>query len=568
MNVHLRSFSTIFRGRKVQGKEPKTSRCLFQTGDMMSGKNKVLFLGVDGGTFRIIKPGIKAGRLPTFQKLIQNGVSGILRSTIPPATIPAFPTLMTGKNPGKHGVFSFLSGMGKHVVLSNASKMIGKTLWRILSDHNRQSLVINVPLTYPPEPINGVIVSGMLTPMGRNFTHPPELAETLNELTQGYPVRFDPALALAKPEQFVKELHEIIQKRRVTIFHLLENWDWNFFAVLFGATDIVQHILWWNEEEVLRVYEHIDTILGEILNRYPEAHVFIFSDHGAGPYQKLFNLNLVLKSLGLLSITAAAHPRTKSANQTRPSRLETVFQKLGLTRARIRNLLPAPLFSPFRRLFGTSLTRYLPQSDLQVDVKQSKAYYLKRVVAETPCVQINEPNPQKYKQLVSQLTKQLLALVDSDTGNPIVKAIYHRDELYRGPFVENAPDLLLLLHEGYKGSAHLSGNQVLERLAKPKGTHTMEGIFLAMGPHIQQSQEISDITLQDLTPTILHVMGIPIPDDVDGKVKKGLFTPQSPPAQRKPKYYKARVKSIQKHRLTQAEEEEVKDRLRSLGYLD
>ena len=534
----------------------------------MSGKNKVLLLGIDGGTFRIIEPGIKSGRLPTLKRLLNQGVSGILKSTIPPATIPAFPTLMTGKNPGKHGVFGFIGGTEANAAISDATKMVGRTLWRILSDFDRACVTINFPLTYPPEPINGVIITGMLTPLGKGFSHPPELTEKINEMTAGYPIRFDPELVKEEPKKIVEKVHEVIEKRRIAVFHLLENWNWDLFAVLFNASDFIQHILWRSEADVLSIYAHIDEILGNIINRFPEAHVFIFSDHGAGPYEKLFNLNLYLKSLDLLKIKQIPSTQIEEKIQPKTSLTQSLLKKIGLTRSNIRNRVPARILALFRKFTDTSLSQYIPQENAQVNIGESKAYYLKRVVAETPCIQINQPDSQKYRILVSKLTKQLLELVDPETKKPIVKAIYRREEIYHGPFVDKAPDLLLLLQEGYKASASLSGTKIVERLPKPKGTHTEDGIFIAMGPFIEQSKRVSETHLEDLLPTILHLMDLPIPDDADGNVKQEIFIPDSPPAKRKPKFFKAQITSAQTQRMTEDEEEEVKDRLRSLGYLD
>ena len=533
----------------------------------MTTPTKILLIGIDGGTFQILQSGITAGKLPTFEKLVKEGVSGTLTSTIPPATIPAFPTLMTGKNPGKHGIFDFMMRDGDRIVLVDGTKISGITLWRILSDHRKKCIAVNIPLTYPPEEIDGVIVSGMMTPSGQDFTHPKELGKELDKLVDGYPVKFLPFFEEVGRTAFVQALHTMIDKRHKAVQYLMKKWEWELFAVLFRATDIVSHHLWNSQKDVLSIYQHCDRVIGEIISQNPEAYVFIFSDHGFGSYLKSFNVNVFLKSLHLLKVMQ----KTKG-NQSQPSssqrRIVKSFSRIGLYRSRIRNLIPAPLFRLLRRFMGGQIRKYIPATHLAVDTEKSKAYFSKTVTAETQSITINASSQQEYDKLVKMIIDKLEALVDPETGVKVVKRAFHRSELYTGPYADRAPDIIMMLNAGYKGTTTLSGRHIIEKLPQPKGTHSIDGVFLAKGPHVKRGAKISQITLQDLGPTLLHLIELPIPEDVDGKVKKEIFIPKSPPRLREPLFYTPKLKSREAKPLSTEEEEEVLDRLRDLGYLD
>ena len=539
----------------------------------MNEKPKVFLIGLDGGTFRVINPAIAAGKLPNLSQLIETGTRGVLISTIPSATIPAFPTLMTGMNPGKHGVFDFMQTKGAESKLVNGTDIQGQTLWRVLSDQGRKCIVMNIPLTYPPEAINGIVISGMMTPEGQPFTHPPDITKKLETLTEGYPVRFDSSIVERNPKQFVYNLHEMLRKRRKAIHYLLNQTEWDLFAILFRATDIVQHHLWQDKNAVVGIYQDIDEIIGDLVKREPEATFILFSDHGFGPLQRSFHVNIYLKSIGLLTVKAQqpspeAFRKTKANQPTREVIIERTLKRLGFTRTRVRSFLPPKISRVVNRFLGARIRRYVPATHIEVDVENSKAYFSKTVTAETQSIILNAKTSDEYSNLVTTVKKKLSEVCDPQTGKPVVKAIFHRSEIYHGPFVEQAPDLIMLLEEGYKATTTLAGTQIIEAVSVLKGTHSIEGIFMAAGPDIKQKAQVSEINIQDLAPTILHLMQTSISKDVDGKVRKEIFNKDSQPFQQKPRYFKPEVRKRTAKPLSKKEEDEIKERLRSLGYLD
>ncbi len=149
-----------------------------------SERLRVIVIGLDGATFDLILPWVKEGCLPTFKRLMEEGVWGELKSTIPPLTGPAWSLFMTGKNQGKHGIFDFMvrNPEGYDWITINATFRKGRSFWNFLEEEGRRAIVFNVPVTYPPEHGKGAMVSGFLTPPGaEDFIFPPELGKKLEK---------------------------------------------------------------------------------------------------------------------------------------------------------------------------------------------------------------------------------------------------------------------------------------------------------------------------------------------------------------------------------------------------
>ena len=210
-----------------------------------SGSNsspRVLIVGLDGATLDLIRPWAKDGYLPTFSRLMKARAWGPLESVIPPLTGPAWISFMTGKNPGKHGIFDFIR-RGKsdyYGVPINASLRDGDTLWRVLSDAGKRVVVHGVPATYPPEPVNGLMVTGMLTPPGAtNYTYPPQLAQELQQAVPSFTMTTEgTAHALGKEARLVDALERLTDMNMETLRYLMGRDAWDFFVTVFKETDV------------------------------------------------------------------------------------------------------------------------------------------------------------------------------------------------------------------------------------------------------------------------------------------------------------------------------------------
>ena len=503
--------------------------------------SKVFVIGLDGATFDIIRPLVREGKLPTIENLMHKGVHGNLRSTIPPATLPAWPSFMTGKNPGKHGVFDFMGRESNEYYgrLMSSKDIHGDTIWRILSKFGKRSIVMNVPATYPPEKINGIIISGMLTPVGKSYTYPPELEDEIKD----YVVEMDPEIYEKEESIFLDELYSIIQKRKDTALYLMKKYKWDFFMVMFRETDIIQHKLWGEKEKIFQFYQHIDEIINQLITETDDdTYIIIMSDHGFGELRKMVCINKWLTDLGLLSCKRKDYSQLRHVKlnelmglKTKNSLNEIILFKLGFSRQRIKFWLEKIGLEKSLNLIPKSMRKRirvsLPETDLDIDWAKTKAYFSSFFSAETQSITINlkgrDPegivDPQEYEEVRKYIIKKLHELRDPVTGEKVVNKVFRREEIYHGPFLNRAPDIVMLLKEGYKASGDLLSKEVIVPKEKIEGAHRMNGIFIVYGPEIKQGEEIKKAEIIDLAPTILHIMHIPIPKDMDGKVLKEIF---------------------------------------------
>lgn len=555
---------------------------------------KLFILGLDGATFDLLQPWAEDGKLPHFKALMENGCRGELRSTIHPLSPPAWTSFMTGKNPGKHGIFDFVVHRpGSYELLyTNGALRRGKTFWRILSEAGKRVVVINVPMTYPPESINGVMISGSDAPgVKSTFTYPPELFQEIMQhigeyILRDYPHHTDPA-------SYLQQIHRLIDVRKRTLHYFLDTRPWDVFVAVFSAIDLAQHFYWHymdpsssavTEGEraqfggtILGIYQRMDTILGELLERLPpEATLIVMSDHGAGPVDKVVFLDQWLLAEGFLAYREPGFPAAPL-----PSVLKALH--LGIK----RHLHPQKIEWLVRR-FPRLRQRVKTRLDFaEIDWRRTKAYSFGR---ESASIYINlkgrcpqgivEPGIE-YEELCREISARLKELRDPENGEQVVERVYRREEVYHGEYLDLAPDLLISWRDGrytcrpgYRsrhmpifesGLVHSEASEV--STLQKGGTHREMGIFLARGPLSLRGRVIQGARLIDLFPTILWLFDLPIPADVDGRVLEEIFPPEV--GQKPPQFTTPAQMVGPSEGAVYSEEEasEIAERLKGLGYL-
>jgi len=239
---------------------------------------RILVIGLDGATFEVIEPLISEGKLPTIERLLREGTRAVLESTAFPHSAPAWTSCMTGVNPGKHGVFGFGVRDDQNnyrFQLPNSTTVRAKTLPRLLSEYGKYSVLINEPISFPPYPINGTIISGMLTPQGARFTFPPEFQQELlkgvpNYVTEVSPFDFDLENTAGKGA-YAAALFDTIQARTQAAQFLMEKETWDFFMVVFTELDRVQHHFWAEMDKSHLFHHQKDSSLNRVIPRTYEA---------------------------------------------------------------------------------------------------------------------------------------------------------------------------------------------------------------------------------------------------------------------------------------------------------
>jgi predicted AlkP superfamily phosphohydrolase/phosphomutase len=513
--------------------------------DRKKSAKRVLAIGLDGATWDLLTPWMAAGKLPNLAKLCQAGASGELASTIHPITTPAWISFMTGRTQGQHGVFDHVRRRtGSYdIEIMDATKIRSPLVFDYLGLQGAKSVAINIPMTYPPRPIEGVLVSGLFaSAVGPNITCPQTVYERMMAVAPDYVVHPDFQPRATDPlGQYRDDLLRSISNRFTVAETLLAEHEWQLGVVVFTATDQIQHAFWhcMGDEEseyesaVFDVYQRIDENLHRLL-RFADENtlVLILSDHGAGPLHAMVNLNRWLADEGWLTFrqSAGMKQRSRLINQTAHA-YKTYLP--GPVRAWIRQTLPNP-FKVAKEQIESALF-----SDA-IAWEQTKVYSLGACGNIFINLKGREPSgvvtEAEYEAVCQAVSRRLLTL-QTPQGTPLVKKVWRREELYHGPFLADAADLIIVWHDyGYWGRARYDQNalELFETdfhwdfgVLPISGTHRPEGILMALGPGIAAGQTITGAKLIDLAPTLLAFLGMPVPRGLDGRILESIFAPDS-----------------------------------------
>lgn len=555
---------------------------------------RVLIIGLDGATWDLLDGWAKQGHLPTIERLRSRGTWGSLRTTMPPATPPSWTSMYTGTNPGKHGIFGWFQRQPNGYRLSpiSASARRTKTIFRILSDAGLKVGVLNAPATYPPEPVNGMLVPGIPLPEGRSdYTYPPELGPELHSLTGGKH-RHPPGLeqAAADVEHFMEACHEYARAVTSAATFMMDRLeDWDLFFVQFQVTDAVQHQFWHGldpdhpkydpkapesiRNAILDVYKTVDQCLVPILERAgEEADVLVVSDHGGGPLHEQIYLNIWLWQQGWLKFKRG--PTTM---------LRRLLYTLGITPEFLRRHIYSRLPHTARKSVEARKSRMFTLADRfflsldDVDWERTRAYAYGTPLGS---VYVNlrgrEPqgcvSPDEYEDVLDEIGRKLKQMRHPVTGQPLVDKVIRSSETYHGPFAKDAPDLQLLTR-GLKyqniGALQFQSKRWIGQ-AWHSGHHTLDGIFLASGPHLRRA-EITGASILDIAPTVLTLLGQPIPDWMDGNVltdsiEEGFLKAGGPELVHEEETVVSQATSYSGY--TAEDEAQITKRLADLGYIE
>jgi predicted AlkP superfamily phosphohydrolase/phosphomutase len=515
---------------------------------------RVLILGLDGSTWDLFSKFAEDGTMPRLGELLKQGTSSDLVTLVPPVTAISWTSFFTGLNPGKHGVFEFLlrrRGLSENAVTArnpfgeipvNSTLRDGKPIWEIAGEAGLKSAVVSVPITYPPEEVNGCMISGFLTPFGkRDFTHPPEVLEDLEKRFGPYRLYHRQVYSKRGVGLVLDELFVVLDYNIKVSRHLMGNLDWNLFFSHFWGTDRAQHELWHLLDEshprhdpaesaehgprLKKFFTELDRGVAEIIEDAGDANVIIASDHGFGPIHTFLAFNVWLLDKGYL--------RLKGDPGTLVKRLA---YRLGLTPVMFYRLSMA-LGLARLRLSGGFHSRHKMQMMLDrfflslsnVDWSRTRAY--SRGNYGQVFVNLKGREPQgsvepgrEYEEVRQSIKKDLLATRDDKTGEPMFKDVYMREEIYDGPYLEEAPDIVFLprdMKNKALGTLDFTSNKFDVPVYGNSGDHRMEGIFLGVGPAFRTGVRLDPLSILDIAPTVLHLLGLPVPRQMDGNVAAG-----------------------------------------------
>jgi predicted AlkP superfamily phosphohydrolase/phosphomutase len=451
-----------------------------------SRRPKALVIGLDGGTWKLLRPWMEKGDLPNLKELVDSGVSGDLNSVVPFLSPPAWTSAITGVNPGKHGIYDFLRripGEGTIVNETSRSRRVDP-IWLILSEAGFRCGVVNVPATDPPDALNGFMISGMPHVGVTGYTYPPELEKEL----KGYKTdRMDTSLEPGKEEVLLDEIMTTMRARNANVEELLKTKDWDFAWVVVTSTDRIQHFFWqfmdpewpnYDAEKAARfgssihdlwveVDGHVGRLVSAARKKYgDDLPILIVSDHGFGPVHREFRMQSFLRNppAGQDPITTAYSYETNGA----------------LLYFNVEGREPGGVLPPD-----------------QLDAEKA------------------------------EVIRRLEGARDPDTGSLPMRDIYTREQAYRGRYSEKGPDVVMtpspeVYISNDKGHREPWGTPSYSFSAH----HEMEGIFVGVGGPFRTGHLDSGASLLDVTPTLLYLLGQPVPDYCDGQVLAGIFTPE------------------------------------------
>jgi predicted AlkP superfamily phosphohydrolase/phosphomutase len=542
-----------------------------------------MVIGLDGATWDILQPWMEAGYLPNLAGLVAEGASGMLRSTIPPVTAPAWTTFQTGVNPGEHGLFHFTRYQpGSYdTALVNATSIGPRTLWRLLGDAGKRLAIINVPVTYPPQPVNGVLVAGLLSPSPRQAFWPPELYDEVVAAVGEYqvwtPIRAFDYLGV---KGFVERVTALARGRAAVARYLFNKEDWDFFMVHFQASDIIQHALWaWADPrhpdfagkpeaeraQVRGFYQTVDGLVGELCALAgKERPLFVMSDHGFGPVMRRLYLNQWLLNQGLLSA-----PVQSSFGGRLLGWVEEAVRRADVFKLRRRLIKP--------RSRGDRLVEWIKR-DAVIKWPQTKAFALSGPFFGRIYLNTRGREPQgtistgpEWEALREDIAAGLLALRDPANGQPMVEQVWRREDIYHGSRIHELPDLVVKPADGYQVVTEFRRGLLVEPMPDfLSGTHRMDGILAMRGPGIRQGVALDGGSIADLAPTILYLMGLAVPAAMDGRVLEAALEEELMAAQ--PVRYVEAEEELPEPLppggvYSDADSAEVEARLAGLGYL-
>lgn len=533
---------------------------------------KAFVIGLDGATWDVLRPAMERGYLPTLESLVEEGFSGDMESTLPPITPVAWTSFMTGVNPGKHGISGFAQpSIGEDEYefrLNDSQNIASKTIWEYLSERGRSVVSLNLPMTYPPFSVDGVLVSGLMTPNARQqFTHPSDLQESLLDhdfkpFIKHIAGELPNCESKSEYKSKVDEMCGLVERKFEQAAYIDEMHDWDVFFFQIQETDAIQHFLlgffeegheWFDEEMEEYIYENfygmIDGLLGEAIDNIgKDSLTIVLSDHGFQTCDRVVYLGNWLHEEGF------AKPSTTGS----------------LYRSGIDTIKKLDVFG-FRRYL--TIGRKIAKQKESFTLDWSKSDAISIGAGNNPIAPIYIlASGNRHGQIQDNIVSALNDFKDPVTGRAVVEEVIIGNEVYDGPYSEEMPDLLVKGAPGYtfRTTRH-AGEPTIVNLVETTnrpGVHHRTGFLAGKSADTRGDGYHIDGRLIDIFPTLLYYLGEPIPAYVDGEVLD-IFTDEfrnENEIQTTDIPHGRNVDSAVEY--TQQDKEDVKDTLSKLGYID
>ncbi len=482
---------------------------------------RVIVLGFDGLEPTMVRKWVAQGYLPTFARMMEEGAFGDLITVLPPSSASAWTSAITGVNPGKHGIYGFLNTSNPNASdtqVFNTSRDRGfRPVWDVLGDYDRTSCIINIPLSSPADSLKGLMIAGFphASDDKNSYYYPESLEKILGDYTFD---AFRVTCAKNREDRFLTKMQAISSKRLHLGLDLLGREDWDLYWLVFTFPDRYQHYLWKYMDKDHPMYDPVNgQVYGDkILEAYIQA------DHYLDEFLK----------------------------RMREDDLMIVMSDHG-----------------FGYLYYTINTNNFIQRTLGTTENVHCADFF----GGKFMINVDGPNAEeKYLSIRNRLIEGLRSLKDPVRGDAIIDSIYLKEEIYTGPYVSSAPDVLCFERPGYLlfSLPNTPDLRLLDGGPQPdkgfSGFHRRRGTLALMGKHVRPGAE-GDARIVDIAAMIFSYLGVPAPGELDGKVPAALFKDESAGAMRlvksdEPGYKRPTV-------LANQDSEKMEKQLRAVGYI-
>ena len=438
-------------------------------------RKRTVIVGLDGVPYQLVRDLSQAGILPHIATLVKGGIFRQMASSIPEISSVAWSSLITGSNPGQHGIFGFtdLAPGTYRTVFPNYQSLRVEPFWE--RPASGRSVILNVPATYPAAPMNGVHVAGFVALDLAKATWPPSLLPLLKQWD--YRVDVDTALVGKSLRLFLADLQRTFEARLTAYRYLWSAEDWQTFMLVLTGTDRLSHFLWDAYQDRTHPYHaafidyfrQIDAVIGEMLQSLRDDDVFVLlSDHGFEKLEKDVQINHVLQENGFLKFTVGAN---------------LVFVHVRMPPAQLRDMA---------------------EESTAFALDPARIYLHVKGRFPRGAVQPGDVEP-----LLRSLTALFAAL--EIEGQKVIKRVYRKEEIYHGPFLDQAPDLVLLPNPGFNLRANIKARELWSRgepgvRPQRSGKHSQDNAFLLVGGNVGRGEP--GVRPVPETPSVSDVVGI------------------------------------------------------------